>query len=209
MHYEIQMLEFLFKRQASYIVQTVHTIISTSVRSSYRLHSGWSQSTKQLSYYQFRAFFNDPTCYEMETFVFQSCLCAVALLGRKERGAIKSSMCSTCPWKRPASCTVLSGLFSCSYVLLMYLFHSRVSLSAGISNSLLISFSIVSANRGRQGDRLIDWLDWRYYEPQELLWSVSSPAESTKLSPMVSALLKCRVTTLSMLSFSHKLSSSR
>lgn len=104
-------------------------------------------------------FFNDPTCYEMETFVFQSCLCAVALLGRKERGAIKSSMCSTCPWKRPASCTVLSGLFSCSYVLLMYLFHSRVSLSAGISNSLLISFSIVSANRGRQGDRLIDWLN--------------------------------------------------
>lgn len=66
------------------------------------------------------------------------------------------TMFSTWPWKRPASCTVLSGLFSCSYVLLMYLFHSRVSLSAGISNSRLISFSMVSANTRRQRDQWID-----------------------------------------------------
>lgn len=55
---------------------------------------------------------------------------------------------STCPWKRPASCTVLSGLFSCSYVLLMYLFQSRVSFSDGILKRVLISFSIVSGKRG-------------------------------------------------------------
>lgn len=50
---------------------------------------------------------------------------------------------------------VLSGLFNGSKVLLMYLFHSLVSFSAGMLNSLRISFSIVSAR-----DKSYIWHDW-------------------------------------------------
>lgn len=39
---------------------------------------------------------------------------------------------------------VLSGLFSGSKVLLMYLFHSRVSFSSGMLNSFRISCSMLS-----------------------------------------------------------------
>ena len=41
--------------------------------------------------------------------------------------------------KIPASFTVMSSLEFCSYVLLMYLIHNRVSSGAGIPNSSFIT----------------------------------------------------------------------
>lgn len=48
------------------------------------------------------------------------------------------------PWYSPVSCMVLSGLFKCSYVLNMYLFHSRTSSPSCTLKRFLISFSMVS-----------------------------------------------------------------
>lgn len=65
------------------------------------------------------------------------------------RGQVPSSffcsMTMICPEYSPASCRVCSGLFRCSYVFDMYLFHNLTSLSSDISNCFLITFSTSSA----------------------------------------------------------------
>lgn len=63
----------------------------------------------------------------------------------------------TCPWYKPASCMVLSGLFKGSKVLLMYLFHNLVSFSPGILKIFLISFSIVSVWREENTSLVFDY----------------------------------------------------
>ena len=56
----------------------------------------------------------------------------------------------TCPWYSPASCTVCSILPSNSYVLLMYLFHSFVSVSSGILKMSFITDTISAAKKSKR-----------------------------------------------------------
>ena len=56
----------------------------------------------------------------------------------------------TCPWYSPASCTVCSILPSNSYLLLVYLFHSFVSVSTGILKTSFITDTILAAKKSKR-----------------------------------------------------------
>lgn len=168
-----------------------------------RLHSGWSPGDDQLSSHQFRAFFQWPNMLWNE----RLCFCFIFKRLLRYSGDVKKRPSSDCAVPAPGrvqhparcclACSAARTCYSC--------ICSRAEFPSLLGYRTVFSSPSLSYLQTEDEKGVID-VSWT---STNFSGRFQSPADWTGFSPMVSALLKWRVTTLSMLSFSHKLSSSK